>query len=214
MSLNRILDCITNHIQSDIMYIEALEIDDVTELESHFYDFGMDMLNLLDESIRMELDGLDILSIVDSLSDSLKFNLVKHFIEEYDNEDDLNKNLVYYYIQYLFMLNITDMLLIEAYKDIIAVCKDIRRSLSERQEIDILAILKKNNLKLPTKDNPINNLEFNKGYLLCFMHIKLSYDEQFNVLNIVKDYSNEDWSNLLVSIYEEDLIRGSKWFIY
>lgn len=214
MKLNKVLDVILNHIQSDNLYIEALDIDDVDELESYVYNYDLSFLDLLDEGISMEIESIDIEDVVSELSDKLKFHLAKHYIEEYDDVDDLNKSFVYYYIQHRFMLSLTDFVLLEAFKDMVLTSRDIEKKLLERQEIDILVILKKNHFKLPTKDNPKDNLEFNKGYLLSFIHNKLSYEEQFNVLNVVKGYNDAAWSVLLVSVYEEGLLRDSEWFIY
>lgn len=214
MEINNILDTVLNYIQRDSLYIDALCIDDEDELYSYVWVYDTYFLSLLDEGIKEGLEGVNIDDILSKINDKLKFQLVLNYIDDYTNSEDLNKSIVYYYIQHMFMLDLTDFVLKEAFKDIVLNSKYIEKSILEGQKIDILSILKRNNFKLPTEDNPNKNVEFNKGYLLAFMHNNLSYEEQFNVLNKVKNYSDIEWSLLLQRIYEENLTRANKWFVF
>lgn len=214
MKLNKILDTVLNHIQSDSLYIDALCIDDEDELYFYVCDYDTYFLSLLDEGIEEGLAGVNVDYILSQIDDKLKFQLVLNYVDDYTDSNDLNKSIVYFYIQHMFMLSLTDSVLKEAFKDIVLNSKYIEKSILESQKIDILSILKRNNFKLPTEDNPNKNVEFNKGYLLAFMHNNLSYEEQFNVLNKVQNYSDIEWSLLLQRIYEENLIRVNKWFVF
>ena len=215
MKIDKVTDSILNYIQNDNMYLEALSIDDADDLESYFYDCDIDFLGLLDEAINIELEGIDTNSLVNSLDENLKFQLAKNYIEEYDDNDDLNKSFAYYYLQYEFMLNLTDSILLGAYEDIVLSARDMQKEVLSPIKIDILSVLNKYGFKLPTENNPLSDLEFNKGYLLCYIHTKLSYDEQFYALNILQNYTDDNWSKLLTNIYNNGVnTRNTMWFKY
>lgn len=204
----------SNYLKGTTLYSAYLSSKEEFTIEEYVYDNDDLLLHELDNTIKLALKKVNVAELFEKMDDFLKMLIIKNYIEEYENEDDLKESIAYYYIQIMFLLNLKDSLLKRFFIDMISEVNDIVKTSLESQEIDIISTLKSHGYLLPIVEVSFDTINYHKGYLLSFIHLKLKYEEQFKVLNKLKYFTDDDWIILINHIRNCCDVRKTEWFIY